>query len=192
MSEKIISKDLHSKKISENCLDTSAKENIHAQKIKELQKELEVSCLKNIKFEEKYKKYRDQALRAFAEVENIRKRTSIDLEKSHKFSIAKFANSLLPIIDSLEKTLELSSKKSEISVIHDGIKLTMKIFIDIMNKFGISQINPIGECFSPNFHEAMSIIKNPKYESNTVVKVYQIGYILHGRLLRPARVVVNK
>lgn len=163
-----------------------------AEKVEQLQKELEAANAKVEKAEEKAQENWDKALRTLAEIENIRKRAEQDVEKAHKFAVEKFANGLLPVIDSLEKALEVSAETAEVQAMRSGIELTIKMFVDTVAKYGLVQINPVGEAFDPEVHEAMSMIEDPNYESNVVIQVYQTGYTLNGRLVRPARVVVNK
>lgn len=135
----------------------------------------------------------DLKLRSQAEIENIRRRTNIDIEKAHKYSLEKIINELLPIIDSLEKSLELSHKTSD-SIIKEGIKLTLKSLLNTVKKFGLQVIEDTNIPFNPDIHQAMSVIKsvNTNIASNHVVMVVQKGYMLNGRLLRPAMVTVSE
>ena len=143
--------------------------------------------------EEQLAAAQDQALRAVADVQNARRRAEQDVEKAHKFALERFANDLLPIVDSLERGLELSNADDEaIKPMREGIELTLKMFVDTLGKHGIEQLNPMGEPFNPEFHQAMSMVPNPDMEPNSVMAVMQKGYVLKGRLVRPAMVVVSK
>jgi molecular chaperone GrpE len=135
----------------------------------------------------------DKAVRAVAELENVRRRSQRDVENAHRYGIEKFASELLPVVDSLEQALqEKSDKNSSPENILHGIELTLKLLIDVLKKFSVEQLDPLGEAFDPNFHEAMSAQVNSEVKPNTVVTVFQKGYKLHDRVLRPARVVVSK
>ena len=134
----------------------------------------------------------DKALRAVAELENIKRRAERDVESAHKYSIEKFANGLLPVIDSLEKALEVKSDLPEMKTMRQGIEMTLKLFTDTVAKFGLEMVNPMGEQYDPHVHEAMTLVDNGEVSPNTVMAVYQKGWKLNGRLVRPARVVVSK
>ncbi|MDF2939580.1 MAG: GrpE protein [Gammaproteobacteria bacterium] len=135
----------------------------------------------------------DKALRAVAEIENTKRRAEKDVSNAHKYAIDRFAEALLPVVDSLEKALEVKVDGNDsIKAMHDGIELTMKMLIDTLQKYGIEQINPMGQSFDPSLHEAMTMQEIPGTESNKVLAVFQKGYLLNGRLVRPARVVVSK
>lgn len=136
---------------------------------------------------------KDSVVRAAAEVENIRRRAQQDVEKAHKFALEKFANELLPVIDNLERAIEFADKSNEaILPILEGVEMTAKSFADTVAKFGVEVINPQGESFNPEFHQAMSIQPSTEVAPNTVLAVMQKGYSLNGRLLRPAMVMVSK
>ncbi|VFP78828.1 Protein GrpE [Candidatus Erwinia haradaeae] len=136
---------------------------------------------------------RDTKLRAQAEIENIRRRTKIDIEKAHKFSLEKFANELLPVIDNLERALEIADKSNPaLAPMIEGVDLTMKTLLDAVHKFGIEIISQTNVPFNPEVHQAMSILDSEEVESNHVIMVMQHGYTLNGRLLRPAMVSVSK
>tara|TARA_Y100000588_G_scaffold147060_1_gene160960 strand:- start:1142 stop:1750 length:609 start_codon:yes stop_codon:yes gene_type:complete len=141
--------------------------------------------------EKKASNYKDEALRSLAELENVRRRAQRDVENAHKYSLEKFIDTLLPVVDSLEQALNLAGE-GENSAMHEGLELTMKLLLDALQKNGIEQINPVGEAFDPNAHEAMSMQENPDTPSNHVLTVFQRGYLLHGRVIRPARVIVSK
>jgi len=133
---------------------------------------------------------REKLVRALAEMENIRRRTQVDVEKAHKFSLEQFVKALLPIIDSLEKALETATEADRIHLV--GIELTLKMFLDVLNRFGVKAIAPLSEPFDPALHEAVSAQPNSNVEANTVIQVFQKGYQLNGRLIRPAMVIVSQ
>lgn len=136
---------------------------------------------------------KDGVVRAAADVENMRRRAAQDVEKAHKFALEKFANELLPVIDNLERAIEFSDKENEtLKPLLDGIDMTVKSFNDAVAKFGVEIVNPQGEQFNPDFHQAMSIQPSNDVSPNTVLAVMQKGYTLNGRLLRPAMVMVSK
>ncbi|VFP88227.1 nucleotide exchange factor GrpE [Candidatus Erwinia haradaeae] len=136
---------------------------------------------------------RDIQLRAQAEIENIRRRTKSEIEKIHKFTLERFINELLPVIDNLERALELADKTNpELMVMIEGIELTMKSFLNAVKKFGVEAIGEINIPFNPEIHQAMTIMDSADIEPNHVIMVMQKGYTLNNRLLRPAMVAVSK
>ena len=145
---------------------------------------------------EEAERYRDAALRAQAEVDNVRRRTAREVENAHKFALEKFAGQLLPVVDSLEKSVDEVERHAgsgeAFDAIREGIELSQRMFRDTLERFGIEQVNPEGEPFDPDLHEAMSMIESPAAEPNSVVDVLQKGYTLNGRLLRAAMVIVAK
>ncbi|MDC0997090.1 nucleotide exchange factor GrpE [Pseudomonadales bacterium] len=143
-------------------------------------------------------KFRDAALRAEAEMQNVRRRASKDVEHAHKFGAEKLIQNLLPVVDSLEKALESSELVKDLDQDHsakavlDGVGLCHKMFLDTLGKENVAVVDPHGEPFDPNLHQAMSMVENPDMEPNSVVAVIQKGYQLNGRLVRPAMVMVSK
>ncbi|HCW98390.1 MULTISPECIES: nucleotide exchange factor GrpE [Pantoea] len=136
---------------------------------------------------------RDAQLRAQAEIENIRRRTEIDVEKAHKFALEKFANELLPVIDSLERALEVADKENpELASMIEGIELTLKSLLGAVRKFGVEVVGDTNVPFNPEIHQAMSMMESDDVAPNHVMMVMQRGYTLNGRLLRPAMVAVAK
>lgn len=134
----------------------------------------------------------DKLLLAKAEVENIRRRTQKDIEKAHRFSIEKFAKDMLPVVDSLEMGLAASNDIDvDVSALKEGMELTYKQLISSLERSGVEQVNPEGELFSPDLHQAISVVPSPDHAPNTVTQVFQKGYTLNGRLLRPAMVIVT-
>lgn len=141
-------------------------------------------------------KYRDIALRAEAEMENVRRRAARDVEHAHKFGIEKLIQNILPVIDSLEKGIEsaeqVSAAEGATKAIIEGMNLCLKMLTDVLAKEGLNIVDPSGEPFNPNLHQAMSMVENPDMEPNSVVAVMQKGYTLNERLVRPAMVMVSK
>lgn len=135
---------------------------------------------------------KDLALRAQAEMDNLRKRTARDVESAHKYALERFVNELLPIMDSLELGISAAESAENIDDIREGMDLTIKMFNTAMDKFNVKAVDPQGEKFNPEQHEAVSMQEIEGAESGTVVTVMQKGYELNGRLVRPAMVVVAK
>lgn len=135
----------------------------------------------------------DRTLRAQADAQNIKRRAEQEMEKARKYALERFAGELLPVVDNLERALEAASGDDEaIKPIAEGVELTLKSFQDVLKKFQVEPVDPVGEPFDPQRHQAMSLIDNPDAEPNTVLAVMQKGYTLNERLLRPAMVVVSK
>ncbi|GAB2666597.1 nucleotide exchange factor GrpE [Vibrio panuliri] len=143
--------------------------------------------------EAKIKDQQDGVLRAKAEVENMRRRTEQEIDKARKYALNKFAEELLPVIDNLERAIAAADGENEaVKPLLEGVELTHKTFSDVVAKFGLKEINPEGEAFNPEYHQAMSIQESADHESNTVMFVMQKGYELNGRVIRPAMVMVAK
>jgi len=135
----------------------------------------------------------EKVLLAKAEVENIRRRTQKDIEKAHRFSVEKFAKDMLPVVDSLEMGLaSATTTEGDVTAIKEGMELTHKQLLSSLEKSGVKQVNPEGEIFSPELHQAISMVPSPDHEPNTVIQVFQKGYTLNDRLLRPAMVIVSQ
>jgi molecular chaperone GrpE len=137
----------------------------------------------------------DQALRARAEADNVRKRAQREIENAHRYALEKFAAELLPVLDSMERAIESCHSQSDsgaAAAIAEGVELSLKMFLDVLGKAGIQQIDPVGEPFDPQRHEAMSMVESAVSEPGTVVQVLQKGYLLHDRLVRAAMVLVAK
>ena len=137
------------------------------------------------KAEENWNKY----LRAAAEVENTRKRAARDVENAHKFALERFASELLAVRDSLEMGLSMDPDADAASL-REGSEATLRQLTAVMERFGVEELDPHGEPFDPDKHEAMTMQPSEDTEPGSVLSVYQKGYALNGRLLRPARVVV--
>jgi len=137
---------------------------------------------------------KDDLLRVQAEMQNLRRRTEQDIEKAHKYGQEKLSIELLAVMDNLERSQEAASNSEDeaIKAIREGVDLTLKGFADCFTKFNIEVVDPLGEPFDPQLHQAMSIQENTETEPNTVIAVMQKGYTLHGRVIRPAMVMVSK
>ena len=138
---------------------------------------------------------RDQALRAQAEAENVRRRTQRDVENAHKFALERFGNDLLPVVDSLERAVEAArttERDGAVAAIADGVELSLKLFVDTLARASLIQVDPVGEPFDPKLHQAVSMVESDTAEPGSVLQVLQKGYTLHGRLVRPAMVIVAK
>lgn len=143
--------------------------------------------------EEKAKDSLDQVLRARAEAENVRRRMERDLEKAHKYALEGFAQELLTVTDSLELGLSAASEENaSIDKLIEGTDLTLKMLKTAMEKFNIKEVDPIGQAFNPELHQAMTMQVSADHAANTVITVFQKGYLLNDRLIRPARVVVSQ
>lgn len=134
----------------------------------------------------------EQLLRVQAEMQNVRRRVERDVENAHKYALEKFATELLSVVDNLERALTAidADDESQKSVA-EGIELTLKTFIDVLAKFNVETVEPEGQPFDADLHQAVSTVPNADVEPNTVVDVFQKGYTLNGRLIRPAMVVVS-
>ena len=154
--------------------------------VDDLKKQLEVA---NAKAQESW----DKLMRATAEVDNLRKRQSRELENAHKYALERFSNELLQVRDSLELGHQAAlDETADVAKLREGTELTLKLMSDVMEKFGIEQINPEGEPFNPEQHQAMSMQPRDDVDPNTVIQVVQKGYSLNGRLIRPAMVLVSQ
>ncbi|MCW8902461.1 nucleotide exchange factor GrpE [Sedimenticola sp.] len=135
----------------------------------------------------------DQLVRTQAQMDNLRKRQERELENAHKYALERFVNELLPVRDSMEMGLAAANdENATIDHLREGTALTLKLFSDVMEKFNVVQINPEGQPFDPELHQAMSMQPRSDVPPNTVVIVVQKGYTLNGRLVRPAMVMVSQ
>ncbi len=133
----------------------------------------------------------EKLLRSQAEMENLKRRTAKDLEKAHKYALDRFVKALLEVNDSLSLGLQTAhDKKATLENTVEGLEMTNKVFISTLEKFGVEEINPIGEKFDPEKHEAITMVPMPDKESNTVLEVIKVGFTLNDRLVRPAMVIV--
>lgn len=136
---------------------------------------------------------RDQALRVRAEMENLRRRHAVELEKAHKYALDSFVRELLQVRDSLELGHDAAlAEGADIAKLREGTELTLKLLGDVMDRFGVAPVDPIEQPFDPEFHQAMTMQPRSDLPPNTVVAVMQKGYTLNGRLVRPALVIVSQ
>ena len=138
---------------------------------------------------------KDQLLRLHAEMDNLRRRTTRDVEAAHKFGQEKLMGALVTVVDNLERastSATAAAASPEAAAIAEGVDLSLQQFIDTLARFGVETLDPVGQPFDPKFHQAMSMVENPDMEPNSVMQVLQKGYSLNGRLLRPAMVVVSR
>ncbi|ELN2735903.1 nucleotide exchange factor GrpE [Pluralibacter gergoviae] len=136
---------------------------------------------------------RDSLLRAKAEMENLRRRTEQDVEKAHKFALEKFVNDLLPVIDSLDRALEVADKNNaEMAPMVEGIELTLKSMLDVVRKYGVEVVGDINVPMDPNVHQAIAMVESDEVAPGNVLMVMQKGYTLNGRTIRAAMVSVAK
>lgn len=155
-------------------------------RIAELEAQLETAI-------QKAAEERERALRTAAEMENLRRRTELDVEKAHKFALEKFAAELLPVLDNLERAIELADKENDaLKPMVEGVELTLKSMQNGVAKFGLVALDPTNQPFDPNAHQAMSMVPSADVAPNTVIAVMQKGYDLNGRVIRPAMVMIAK
>ncbi|MFB2855387.1 nucleotide exchange factor GrpE [Aeromonas allosaccharophila] len=155
-------------------------------RIAELEAQLETAI-------QKAAEERERALRTAAEMENLRRRTELDVEKAHKFALEKFAGELLPVLDNLERAIELADKENDaLKPMIEGVELTLKSMQSGVAKFGLVALDPLNQPFDPNAHQAMSMVPSADVAPNTVIAVMQKGYDLNGRVIRPAMVMIAK
>ena len=139
------------------------------------------------------KNEQEAQIRARAEIDNDRRRVEVDIDKARKFALEKFSTELLPVIDNLERALSVADKNNnELTAIIEGIELTLKSFLDTIKKFGVEPVEEVNVPFNPDVHQAMSMIESADHDANQVINVVQKGYLLNGRLIRPAMVIVSK
>lgn len=136
---------------------------------------------------------RDSVLRIKAEMENLRRRTELDVEKAHKFALEKFVNELLPVLDSLDRALEVADKDNDaMAPMIEGIELTRKSMLDVVAKFGVRVVADIDVPMDPNVHQAIAMVESDDVAAGNVLMVMQKGYTLNGRTIRAAMVSVAK
>ncbi|MGB2287091.1 MAG: nucleotide exchange factor GrpE [Porticoccaceae bacterium] len=136
---------------------------------------------------------KDQVLRVQAEMQNVRRRAERDVENAHKYALDKFTADLLPVVDNLERALAAIDTEDEAQKgVSEGLELTLKSFMEVLSRHKIEAIDPAGQPFDADLHQAVSMVPNPDLEPNTVMDVFQKGYTLNGRLVRPAMVVVSQ
>lgn len=138
--------------------------------------------------------HQGEVLRLHADMQNVRRRAEQDVERAHKYGQEKLVSELLPVIDNLERALQAADDQEGglISALKEGVELTLKSFLDCLRKFNVEAIDPMGEPFNPQYHEAMGMVESTTAEPDSVVMVMQKGYLLNGRVLRPAMVMVAR
>ena len=138
------------------------------------------------------KKEQDLLLRTRAEIDNIRRRTEQDVEKAHKFALEKFAKDILNTIDNLERALATPANTEDetVKALFDGVELTLKELLATVARFGVEPVGVVGEVFNPDHHQAISMQPMEGFETNQITTVLQKGYLLNGRVIRPAMVMV--
>lgn len=172
--------------VLEDAVENTAEEAAELDPIAELEAQLAAA---QAKADENW----DIALRTKAEMENVKRRTDKDVDNARKFALEKFANELLAVRDSMEMGLSAAQEDgADIAKIVEGTELTAKMLASAMEKFKVIQLDPLGEAFNPDHHQAIAMQPSPEQENNTVMSVMQKGYLLNDRLLRPAMVVVVK
>ena len=182
----------------EHSLATEPEEHAHLEDVvpeaAEAETEAEESPEQQLeKAQETIKDYWDQMMRLRAEIENNRKRAERDIESAHKYALKNFIEDLLPIIDSMEMgQTAAAADNATLESIREGSALTMNMFIQVLERNGLAQIDPLGEKFDPEKHQAISMIESEGAESNAIIEVMQKGFLLNDRLVRPAMVVVAK
>ena len=150
-------------------------------------------ALKIAELEQALVEAKESVLRAQADAINAQRRAEKEVEKARKFALEGFSREVLVVADNLERALSVVNPEDEaIKSIVEGIELTLKSFGDVLAKFNIEAVDPHGEPFDPQLHQAMSMVPNPEVDPNTVIAVMQKGYTLNGRLIRPAMVMVSK
>jgi len=151
-----------------------------------LQKELDAA---NAKADENWEHF----VRTKADMENLHRRAQRDVENAHKYASEKFLEAMIPVIDSLEMGAHAASQEgADIEKLREGMELTLKMFADALHKFEVKKLDPVGDTFNPEFHQAMTMQESDQHAANTVLSVMQKGYLLNERLIRPALVVVSK
>lgn len=181
--------DIEESKAPENTDQASAGEDSTAEiSIELLQKQLEEARAEA-------EQQKNTALRAVADGQNAQRRAEKEVSNARKFALERFVADLLPTLDSLERgieTVNADEAEGSLKTLHEGSVLTLKMMLDVLAKNNVVIVDPVGEPFDPQHHEAMAMVENPDAEPNSVLDVMQKGYSLNGRLVRPARVVVSK
>jgi len=182
----------------EHSLATEAEETAHLEDVVPEHADSEEEAGETIeeqlaKAQETIKDYWDQMMRLRAEIDNNLKRAERDIENAHKYALKNFVENLLPVIDSMEMgQVAAGADNATLDSIREGSELTMSMFVQVLEKNGLERIDPLGEKFDPERHQAISMTEADNAESNTVIEVMQKGFSLNDRLVRPAMVVVAK
>ncbi len=196
----------HKEIIEEIVEEESAADNEHKEIIEEIVEEESAAAeseesTEDLSIEEQLEKaleevtnFRDVALRAEAEMQNVRRRAERDVEHAYKFGLEKLIQNLLPVVDGIEKAVEAIEKAEmeENDPVVEGFRLCQKLILELLDRENVEVVDPMGAPFDPNEHEAMSMVENPDMEPNSVFAVVQKGYKLNSRLVRPAMVMVTK
>lgn len=170
---------------SDACTEQAGSDNEEACEVETLKRTLDET-------QQELDRHREAMLRMQAEVDNQRKRMAREMEKAHKFALERIMKDLLQVRDSLERGLEVDAASATVEGLREGKALTLRMLAKVMQDHGLEIVDPAGEAFNPEFHEAMSMIPSPDHEDNTVIEVLQKGFKLNDRLIRPAMVVVSR
>jgi len=188
--------ELHDKKLDQQAEEffeeqesseqaTASEQNVESVTLETLKQQLET-------LKQKADKNWDLAVRAKAELDNVRKRAEMDISNAHKYALDRFIPELFPLLDGLEQGLLTLPQDETFNSARDGLNLSIKMFSDMLVRFGVEIVDPINTMFDPAQHEAIAMLPNPEVANGTILNVVQKGYVLHKRVLRPARVVVTK
>lgn len=170
----------------EDAAHAAAEQELQEITVESVQAELEVALAK-------IDEQQSDVLRAQADAQNIRRRSEQDVAKAHKFGQEKLMTEVVSLLDNLGRAIEAGSADgANLKSLLEGVEMSQKMLLDGLKKFNVDQLDPHGEPFNPALHEAMTAVPNPDLEPNTVMEVFQKGYTLNGRLVRPAMVVVSK
>ena len=170
----------------EDAVETAAESVLEEITVESVQAQLEVALAK-------IDEQQGDVLRAQADAQNIRRRSEQDVAKAHKFGQEKLMAEVVSLLDNLGRAIEAGSAEgASLKSLLEGVEMSQKMLLDGLKKFNVDQLDPHGEPFNPALHEAMTAVPNPDLEPNTVMEVFQKGYTLNGRLVRPAMVVVSK
>jgi molecular chaperone GrpE len=168
--------------------DPEESASLESENIEDSEEELSEIEILQKKYDENY----DALLRATAEIENIKKRSQKEVENAYKYSTESILQEIIPIYDSLSLSCGLSDKKITKEQLDEGNKLLLSMFQKIFEKNNIEEINPLGESFNPQFHQAISTVENKNEEDDKITEVVQKGYLLSNRVIKPALVIVIK
>ncbi|WP_294566466.1 nucleotide exchange factor GrpE [uncultured Succinatimonas sp.] len=185
--EEVVKADASSQEQNAGQEEAQAKEEDPQVTIAALKSQLEVLAKQALSDKEKM-------LRVVAEADNSRKRAEADVERERKYALEKFVKALIPVVDSLDMALEAGKSKSENAqdAMVQGVEATLRLFLKELSTFGVERIDPVGEPFDPNVHQAISMIPSKDVKPNCIVSVMQKGFILNGRVVRPAMVMVAR
>lgn len=183
-AEEMINNDLLHNEEENEKVEETAEPNIEKSLEESLQEELE-------KQQAEAKKFQDQYLRALAEVENIKKRTQRDREEYIKYGNVSLIKKILPILDDLERAVDIAQRASDTDGLRKGIEMTAKSLLEMLKNEGLEVIESQGKPFDPQYHQPLTIEPSDQFPENTVIEELQRGYILHDRVIRPALVKVS-